>query len=67
MKNKRTEWTSCRVTHSEKEHIANKAKYAGVSPAEYISLCSLPDEMVSSSDDCFNCCFSDITNNSIIF
>lgn len=36
MTNKRTEWISCRVTHSEKAHIASKAKWAGVSPAEYI-------------------------------
>jgi len=36
MKNNRKAWISCRVTDFEKEHIASKAKWAGVSPAEYI-------------------------------
>ena len=36
MNNNRNAWISCRVTDFEKEHITSKAKWAGVSPAEYI-------------------------------
>jgi len=36
MKTNRKEWISCRVTDFEKKHITSKAKWAGVSPAEYI-------------------------------